>query len=182
MMDNIGNLLSPNNICKTLNRGQSEITRKTVDKYIRYLENAFLFYEAKRYDLSGKKYLETNKKYYLCDPAFRYAVNGTNNLDFGRMYENIVYMELLRRGYEVYVGKLYKKEVDFVAIKRNEKKYIQVSDNISEEATMNREISPLLQIKDAYPKMIIARTRHEDYQNEGVLITDISSWLNQKFD
>lgn len=182
MMDNIGNLLSPNNICKTLNRGQSEITRKTVDKYIRYLENAFLFYEAKRYDLSGKKYLETNKKYYLCDPAFRYAVNGTKNLDFGRMYENIVYMELLRRGYEVYVGKLYKKEVDFVAIKRNEKIYIQVSDNISEEATMNREISPLLQIKDAYPKMIIARTRHEDYQNEGVLITDISSWLNQKFD
>ena len=177
MMDNIGNLLSPNNICKTLNRGQSEITRKTVDKYIRYLENAFLFYEAKRFDLSGKKYLETNKKYYLCDPAFRYAVNGTKNLDFGRMYENIVYMELLRRGYEVYVGKLYKKEVDFVAIKRNEKIYIQVSDNISDETTMNREISPLLQIKDAYPKMIIARTRHEDYQNEGVLITDISTWL-----
>lgn len=181
MMDNIGNLLSPNNICKTLNRGQSEITRKTVDKYIRYLENAFLFYEAKRFDLSGKKYLETNKKYYLCDPAFRYAMNGTKNLDFGRMYENIVYMELLRRGYEVYVGKLYKKEVDFVAIKRNEKIYIQVSDNISDETTMNREISPLLQIKDAYPKMIIARTRHEDYQNEGVLITDISSWL-RKFD
>lgn len=181
MMDNIGNLLSPNNICKTLNRGQSEITRKTVDKYIRYLENAFLFYEAKRYDLSGKKYLETNKKYYLCDPSFRYAVNGTKNLDFGRMYENIVYTELLRRGYEVYVGKLYKKEVDFVAIKRNEKKYIQVSDNISDETTMKREISPLLGIKDAYPKMIIARTRHEDYQNEGVLITDISSWL-RKFD
>ena len=181
MMDNIGNLLSPNNICKTLNHGQSEITRKTVDKYIKYLENAFLFYEAKRYDISGKKYLETNKKYYLCDPAFRYAVNGTKNPDFGRMYENIVYMELLRRGYEVYVGKLYKKEVDFVAIKRNEKIYIQVSDNISEEATMNREISPLLQIKDAYPKMIIARTRHEDYQNEGVLITDISSWLRQNF-
>lgn len=181
MMDNIGNLLSPNNICKTLNRGQSEITRKTVDKYIRYLENAFLFYEVKRYDLSGKKYLETNKKYYLCDPAFRYAVNGTKNPDFGRMYENIVYTELLRRGYEVYVGKLYKKEVDFVAIKRNEKIYIQVSDNISDEATMKREISPLFGIKDAYPKMIIARTRHEDYQNEGVLITDISSWL-RKFD
>lgn len=182
MMDNVGNLLSPNNICKTLNRGQSEITRKTVDKYIKYLENAFLFYEAKRYDLSGKKYLESNKKYYLCDPSFRYAVNGTKNLDFGRMYENIVYMELLRRGYEIYVGKLYKKEIDFVAIKRNEKIYIQVSDNISDETTMKREITPLLGIKDAYPKMIVARTRHEDYQNEGVLITDISTWLRRNAD
>ena len=180
MMDNIGNLLSPNNICDTLNHGKSEITRKTVDKYIKYLGNAFLFYEAKRFDVKGRKYLESNKKYYLCDPSFRYAVNGTKDLDFGRMYENIVYMELLRRGYEVYVGKLYKKEIDFVAIKRNEKVYIQVSDSITDKETMKREMEPLLQIKDAYPKMIIARTRHEDYQNEGVLITDISTWLMPK--
>lgn len=177
MMDNVGNLLSPNNVCEALNRGKSEITRKTVDRYIRYLENAFLFYAAKRYDLSGRKYLETNNKYYLCDPAFRYAVNGTKNADFGRMYENIVYTELLRRGYEVYVGKLYKKEIDFVALRRNEKIYIQVSDNIDDEGTMKREIEPLLQIKDAYPKIIIARTRHEDYLKEGVRITDLSSWL-----
>ena len=177
MMDNIGNLLSPNNICVALNRGKSEITRKTVVKYISYLENAFMFYEAKRYDLKGKKYLETNKKYYICDVSFRYAINGTKNLDFGRVYENIVYLELLRRGYEVYVGKLYKKEVDFVAIKRNEKIYIQVSDNISDPKTMEREMTPLLQIRDAYPKMIIARTRHEDYQQEGVLVTELSNWL-----
>lgn len=176
-MDNIGNLLSPNNVCKILNRSESEITRKTVDKYIRYLENAFLFYEAKRYDLKGKKYLTTNNKYYLCDPSFRYAVNGIKSLDYGRMYENIVFVELLRRGYEVYVGKLYKKEVDFVAVKRNEKIYIQVSDNISDSATMKREIEPLLQIQDAYPKMIIARTRHENYLIEGVVVTDISTWL-----
>lgn len=177
MMDNIGNLLSPNNICDVLNRGKSEITRKTVDKYIKYLENAFMFYEAKRYDLKGKKYLETNKKYYICDASFRYAVNGTKNLDFGRVYENIVYLELLRRGYEVYVGKLYKKEIDFVAVKRNERIYIQVSDNVSDPKTMEREISSLLQIRDAYPKIIIARTRHEDYQLDGVLITELSNWL-----
>lgn len=177
MMDNVSNILSPNSICDTLNREKSEITRKTVSKYIEYLEKAFLFYEAKRYDLRGKKYLENSKKYYLCDSSFRYAVNGTRNMDFGRVYENIVYLELLRRGYEVYVGKLYKKEIDFVAQKQNEKIYIQVSDNISDEKTFAREYSPLLAIKDAYPKMIIARTHHETYDYQGIQILDLPQWL-----
>ena len=168
-----------NNISKTLKNDQSEITRKTVSKYIGYLENAFLFYEAKRYDLKGKKYLANNSKYYLCDTSFRYAVNGTRNMDFGRVYENIVYLELRRRGYEVYVGKLYKKEVDFVAKKREAQIYIQVSDNISDEKTFEREYSPLLAIRDAYPKMIIARTHHETYDYKGVQVVDICRWLRE---
>lgn len=180
MMDNVSNLVSPNNISDTFHRDNINITRKTVSKYMEYLEHSFLFYKAKRYDLKGKKYLKSNPKYYLCDTAFRYAVNGTRNMDFGRMYENIVYIELLRRGYEVYVGKLYKKEVDFVAIRRTEKLYIQVSDNISDPSTFERESFPLLAIKDAYPKMILARTRHEKYDYQGIAVCDIARWLSEE--
>lgn len=177
LMDNVSNLSSARSITNTLGSMKEKVNHVTVSSYMQYLCNAFAFYRIRRYDIKGKKYLSSNDKYYLSDHTFRYAKLGTKNLDYGRVLENIVAMELLRRGYEVYAGVLYKKEIDFVAIRRSEKIYIQVSDQISDKTTFEREAAPLLQIKDAYPKMILSRTRHGESQYEGIRILDVADWL-----
>ncbi len=177
MVDNISNITSSRGVTDALNADGAKITNKTVGTYMGYLCDAFAFYKVRRYDIRGKKYLKSGEKYYLADHAFRYALLGTRNMDWGRIYENMVAIELLRRGYEVYVGALYKKEIDFVAIKRSEKLYIQVSDDISREKTFEREVSPLLGIRDAYPKMLLANTHHEQTDYNGVAIVDLARWM-----
>ena len=177
MMDNVSSIISPRSIVKTISNSETPASNTTVTSYLKYLTNSFAFYKVKKYDIKGKKYLTSHDKYYLCDHSFRYAFLGKKNMDYGRVYENIVAMELIRRGYDLYAGSLYNKEIDFVAMKHDEKLYIQVSDDISSKKTLDRELAPLQSIKDSYPKILIARTKHSDYDIEGILVIDLASWL-----
>ena len=180
LMDNIGNISSLRNIASSLSATGLKITDKTLASYIDHLCAAFAFYKVQRYDISGKKYLTSGSKYYLADQSFRFAKLGKKKIDYGRVYENIVAIELIRRGWKIYAGALYQKEIDFVAIKQDEQIYIQVCDDISNEKTFEREITPLLKISDAYPKMIIARTKHDESDYDGVKVVDIAHWLMQE--
>lgn len=177
LMDNASKPTSTRNITNTLISNKIEASNKTIAEYVKYLCEAYAFYKVRRYDIKGKRYLTSTDKYYLSDHAFRYAKLGTKVANFGDTYENIVAIELMRRGYEVYVGAMRNSEIDFVAIKDGEKLYIQVSYLIIEWETMEREVAPLINIPGGYQKLLIAGTRQSEMQYEGIRIVDIADWL-----
>ena len=177
LMDNASKPTSTRNITNILISNKIEASNKTIAEYVKYLCEAYAFYKVRRYDIKGKRYLTSTDKYYLSDHAFRYAKLGTKVANFGDTYENIVAIELMRRGYEVYVGAMRDSEIDFVAIKDGEKLYIQVSYLIIERETMEREVAPLINIPGGYQKLLIAGTRQSEMQYEGIRIVDIADWL-----
>lgn len=156
LADNVGNVVSSKKIADTLTSMGRKTTSITVDNYLRALQEAFVLYEAERYDVKGKQFLQSLCKYYLVDMSFRTHLLGTKNRDFGHVLENIVYLELIRRGYRVSVGKVDMEEVDFVAQKGDNRIYYQVAATILDPATFEREIRPLKKITDNYPKYILS--------------------------
>jgi len=174
---NIGSIVSTKKICDYLTSSGRKTTSDTIDNYLKMLENAFIIYKANRYDLKGKMFLKTLEKYYIVDMGIRNQLNGLRNTDYGHVLENIVYLELLRRGYEVSIGKVGTLEVDFVATKPDEKIYYQVSATIMDEKTRERELRSLESISDNYPKYILTmdQTVFNDYS--GIKVINIIDFL-----
>ena len=181
LADNIGNNISINKIKNTLvsqNVVSKGIKPNTIDNYITLLENAFVFYSANRYDIKGKEYLKTQGKYYMADIGLRNFFLGFRGTDRGHLIENIVYMELLHRGYNVSIGKIDSKEIDFIATKFNEKLYIQVSDTLQEESTRNREFTSLNAINDNFEKIILTLDNiFVGTNDKGIKVVNLIEWL-----
>ena len=154
LFDNIGNLLSTNKITNALNSNNRKISVNTIENYLTYLTDSFIIYKVSRYDIKGKEHLKTGDKYYLSDIGLRNFLLGEIK-DTGSILENIIYLELKRRNYEIFIGKYNNKEIDFVVKNNDGLKYIQVSLSVRDENTLIRELAPLKEIKDNYPKYII---------------------------
>lgn len=173
----IGNLTTPNAIAEFMKKNGSNITNETVDSYLKMLENAYFLYRVPRYELKRKQLLKTQGKYYFIDNGLKNIIDGITHYDSGSSYENLVYIELLRRGYEVYVGQYNDIEIDFIAIKPNERIYYQVSRSIMDEKVEEREKKSLLAINDNYKKVILTMDRVKNKQIEGIEVVNIIDFL-----
>ena len=177
LFDNIGNPLSSKKIADTLTSAGRKIDVKTVEKMIEGLTESFILYRAGRYNVKGKQYLKTMEKYYAVDIGLRYALLGSRNADVGHILENVVYLELLRRGYAVYVGKVDEQEVDFVAMDDTGSKYYQVAATVREQSTLQRELLPLQKIRDHYPKILLTLDEDPSADYDGIRRINALDWL-----
>ena len=180
MFNNVGNLCSSTSISNTMTSNGRKISVPTVEKYLEALVESFILYKVSRYDIKGKNHLTTGSKYYLSDIGLRYYLLGSTNTDEGHILENIVYLELLRRGYEVYVGKNDENEVDFIAINEKGEEYYQVSYTVKEENTLKRELKPLENINDHNPKYLLTADYTPYTSHNGIKQINVFDWLLDK--
>ena len=177
IFDNIGNPLSTKKIADTMTSDGRKIDSKTIEKYLTALKESYIIYQSKRYDVKGKQYLKTLEKYYVVDIGLRYMLLGKRSMDAGHILENVVYLELLRRNYDVYVGKVDAFEVDFVAQNPDGNHYYQVALTVRDEDVLAREIRPLQMIHDDYPKVTLTLDDDPTRDIEGIKIMNARDWL-----
>lgn len=175
IVENIGKTFSANSIVKFLKSENRTISVETIYNYLQWLEKAFVIYRCKRYDLQGKNILKTQEKFYIADQSIKYALFGFNPTTIASMMENLVYFELKRRGYDVFIGKNADKEIDFVAIDRDKKLYIQVCRELPKES--DREFANLIEIKDNYPKMIVTLDDYASGNVNGINVVHLADFL-----
>ena len=180
MFDNVGNLCSSTSIANTMTSNGRKISVPTVEKYLGALVEAFVLYKVSRYDIKGKNYLTTGSKYYLSDIGLRYYLLGSKNADEGHILENVVYLELLRRGYEIYIGKNDDNEIDFVAANDKGVEYYQVSYTVKDEKTLERELKPLHNIQDHNPKYLLTADYTPYTSHNGIKQINVFDWLLDK--
>lgn len=180
MFDNIGNLCSSTSIANIMTSNGRKISVPTVEKYLEALVQAFVLYKVSRYDIKGKHYLITGSKYYLADVGLRYYLLGSKQADDGHILENVVYLELLRRGYEVYIGKNEDSEVDFVAVNERGVEYYQVSYTVKEQKTLERELKPLNTISDHNPKFLLTTDFTPYTSHNGIKQINVFDWLLER--
>lgn len=177
VFDNIGSPLSSKKIADTMTSAGRKIDARTVEKYLEALTESYIVYQAKRYNIKGKQHLKTLEKYYVVDIGFRFMLFGSRQMDAGHILENIVYLELLRRGYDIYVGKVDEFEVDFVAQNSKGTTYFQVALSVRDEKTLERELRPLQAIKDHYPKVILTMDEDPEVHYDGIRRINARDWL-----
>lgn len=180
MMDNIGILCSTNKIADSMTSYGRSISVHTVENYLDALIESFMFYKITRYDIKSKTYLKTGDKYYMADLGLRYILLGRKNGDKGHILENVVFLELKRRGYDIYIGKVGEYEIDFVAINSKGIEYYQVSETVKDENTLDKELKPLQSIRDHYPKYLLTMDINPETSYDGIRKINVLDWLLDK--